>query len=102
MKRKRTNPRRKPMTEADVKKMIKQASEQAKNELTIMSLGIALMVAHDQFGFGKKRLNIMFDDMIRKFDDLHEGLFTEQDINDWMWEAAGIRLEERTNKNGKE
>lgn len=88
-KRKRTNPRRKQATKADVDK----AKKQATREAVILSLTVPLMVLHDLHGFGPKRLEAVCDEMIRKYEDLDAGFFTVDDANEWLWDYAGIKVE---------
>ena len=88
-KKKRTNPRRQPATKDDIEK----AKMQAKREAMIFSLTVPLMVLHDLHGFGPKRLEMVCDEMIRKYNDLDAGLFTVDDANEWLWDYAGIKVE---------
>lgn len=89
-KKKRTNPRRQQATKADIEKTKKQATRDAM----IFSLTVPLMVLHDFHGFGPNRLEAVCDEMIHKYKDLDAGLFTVDDANEWLWDYAGIRVEE--------
>lgn len=88
--KKKTNPRKIPASKADVEK----AKKEAEYKAIIMTLAIPLMAAHDVFGFGPKRITRLFDNMMQKFNDYEDGLFSAEDANRWMAEYAGIEVEE--------
>lgn len=88
-KRKRTNPRRKPATQADLAK-VKKETERA---VMIASLAIPLMAAHDVYGFGAKRLEKLLDRMLELYRDYEAGSFTMDEAKGWLEGYTGIEIE---------
>lgn len=89
-KKKRTNPRRIPMSRAEIDKR-----EKALQKWSAMtSFIVPLMALHDLYSFGPKRLEAVCDRMRQLYIDLDDGCFTPEEANTWLWEYAGIRLTE--------
>lgn len=55
---------------------------------------IALMVLHDKFGYGKKRLERYMDEFHKQLDAYNSGhIETVQDFEDVLWDECGIKVE---------
>lgn len=93
MKKKRTNPRKKVMSQADINKAIEQAARETHKETGIMNVVVAVMSAHDVFDFGPKRCERLAVDMIRKYNDWDEDLFTAEDALEWFESYTGMKIE---------
>ena len=93
-KRKRTNPNRRPMTVADLKKV----EQSCIRNIMILSITIGAMAAHDCFDFGPKRLGLLVDEMLKKYQDLDDGLFTANDSLQWLEDYAHISMREVTDQ----
>lgn len=88
-KRKRkVNPRRKPVTQADITKIKKNAERNA----IIGSLAVPLMAAHDAFGFGPARLERLLDRMLKLYADYEAGAFDMDDAAQWLKSYTGISI----------
>lgn len=94
MRKRRTNPQKRVLTEYEIKKAIEQAKQEAAHELMISSLTIAMMSAHDVFDYGPVRLERLMDDMLRKYNDLEAGLFSVEDSAEWLKDYAGIIIQD--------
>ena len=93
MKKKKTNPRKKLKTQYEVEREIRKAYRETLKQISIITLTIAAMSAHDVFGFGPKRCEQLAMDMVRKFNDMDEGFFTEQDTLEWFEEYTGMKID---------
>ena len=56
MKKKKTNPRKKVITEAEARIIINRAMDKAIHDLSIIALCVDAMSAHDVYDHGPKRL----------------------------------------------
>lgn len=93
-KKKRTNPRRRMMSAADVKRATKMGTLNALR-LTVF---VALKVLHDRFAFGPVRLARFFEEYKRTANDWDAGLFTVADLAEWVEEYAGIAIDDDIEK----
>lgn len=94
MKKKKTNPRRKPMSVADVKKTMREAMAKASRDLSIAAIVFAAMSLHDVFGFGPERIERFVLNMLQKFRDWDAGLFEIDDALEWYESYTGMRIQE--------
>lgn len=93
-KKKKTNPRKKVITEAEARIIINRAMDKAIHDLSIIALCVAAMSAHDVYDHGPKRLERLIIDMLRKFRDWDDGLFTVEDARQWLEDYTGIKIED--------
>ena len=89
MKKKKTNPRKKVITEYDIKRIQKEMEAYVES----LSIVVALMVAHDEFGFGPSRLERLASKMARKYQDMEEGHFKIEEAEAWANEYMKCRIE---------
>lgn len=90
-KKKKTNPRRRPVSVADLNRAKKEALDLA----AVLAIGIAAMSAHDAFGFGPARIETLVINMLAKYGDFEDGFFSPEDAREWLKDYAGIDIEER-------
>lgn len=85
-KKRRVNPRRRVMTQAEVNRAKKNVLKYAN----ISSLVIAMMAAHDAFGFGPIRLERLMERMILLYKDYDQDLFTLEEARQWLMDYAKL------------
>lgn len=85
-KKRRVNPRRRVMTQAEVDRAKKDVLRYAN----ISSLVIAMMAAHDAFGFGPIRLSRLMERMIELYKDYDQDLFTLEEARSWLKDYAKL------------
>lgn len=85
-KKRRVNPRRRVMTQAEVNRAKKNVLKYAN----ISSLVIAMMAAHDAFGFGPIRLSRLMERMIELYKDYDQDLFTLEEARQWLMDYAKL------------
>lgn len=85
-KKRRVNPRRRVMTQAEVNRAKKDVLKYAN----ISSLIIAMMAAHDAFGFGPIRLSRLMGRMIDIYRDYDQDLFTLEEAREWLKDYAKL------------
>ena len=85
-KKRRVNPRRRVMTQAEVNRAKKDVLKYAN----ISSLVIAMMAAHDAFGFGPIRLSRLMERMIDLYRDYDQDLFTLEEAREWLKDYAKL------------
>ena len=89
-KKKRTNPRKKPATVADVER----AKRQATRDASLMPLLASAMTLHDVFGFGTERIERFVVTTVRRLNDWDAGLYSTDDALQWFEEYTGMKIEE--------
>ena len=94
MKRKKTNPRRMPVTVADVKKTMREAMAKASRDLSIAAIVFSAMALHDEFDFGPARLERFVVNVLHKFRGWDAGLFDINDALEWFESYTGMRIQE--------
>lgn len=87
-KRKKTNPRKKIVTQSDVNK----AKNKAVNDAIQYALTIFIYVMWDKEGYGKKRIDRVWNDIKFQSECVAEGLLSVDDMIKVMEEEAGIIL----------
>lgn len=88
--RKKTNPRHRPASQADIIKAKKQAQTQAMN----ITWAIFFTVMRDKEGYGKKRLRRVWNAVNELSDSIAKGYVNVKDLMRALDEEAGILLEE--------
>jgi hypothetical protein len=87
---KKTNPRNRPASQADIIKAKKQAQTQAIN----ITWAIFFSVMRDKEGYGKKRLRRIWNEVNELSDSISKGYVNVKDLMRVLDEEAGILLEE--------
>lgn len=88
--KKKTNPRNRPASQADIIKAKKQAQTQAMN----ITWAIFFSVMRDKEGYGKKRLRRIWNEVNELSDSIAKGYINVKDLMRALDEEAGILLEE--------
>lgn len=86
---KKTNPRSRPASQADIIKAKKQAQTQAIN----ITWAIFFSVMRDKEGYGKKRLRRIWNGVNELSDSISKGYVNVKDSMRTLAEEAGIYLE---------
>lgn len=87
----KTNPRKKPCTEADVKRAKREATDEALR----LALYIALYVMLDKFGFSEEQLARAAQHFNRTAQEISEGRIRWQDIMYVLKDEYNVELELR-------
>lgn len=58
-------------------------------------LGIPVMVLHDQFGFGRKRLEKFTDATLELYDSFEKDYITLDDLIQTIYEETSVKIEKR-------
>lgn len=90
-KSKKVNPRRRPATQADVKK----AKREAQSKAVDIAWAIMFTVLRDKCGYGPVRLGRIWNWVNALSEEISEGLVSVEDLMDTLAEEAGIELVEK-------
>lgn len=71
------------------------AADMAIDTAFKLMLGIPVMVLHDKYGFGKKRLPEFMDHVMELYDSFNRGYLTLDDIVECLEKETGIKLIEK-------
>lgn len=88
MKKKKTNPRKRVVTQADINK----AQKQAFRDLSLAAIVLSAMSLHDVFDFGPERLERFIVDVVHKQNDWDAGLFEIDDALEWLESYSGVGI----------
>lgn len=86
----KVNPRRKPASQADVKKAKEEAYHKAVNAVA----AISMFVLRDKFGFGMKRLTRFWVELDSLSEDVANGVVKVEDIEDVLFDEYNINIRE--------
>lgn len=59
-------------------------------------LGLPILVLHDKFGFGRKRLGRFIQHVMRNIDYLDEGYYTHADLRKTLFDEVGVEISNGT------
>lgn len=90
MKKKKTNPRKRVVTQADINK----AQKQAFRDLSLAAIVLSAMSLHDVFDFGPEGLERFIVDVVHKQNDWDAGLFEIDDALEWLESYSGVSIVE--------
>lgn len=85
----KTNPRRRPATQADVAKAKREAIDKAID----VSWAISITILRDKFGFGSVRIHRYWDELQKLSEEIAEGRVSVLDLMTAIKDEAGIVLE---------
>ena len=85
-KKKKTNPRKQPMTKAYIDKEVNKA----KDEAILYAMSVFFFVMWDKEGWGKKRLRRVWDEVSFLSDTIAEGYVSLDDLEKTLEKEAGI------------
>lgn len=73
----------------------RSAAKQATDDVVRTLIAIPVLVLHDKWGFGQKRLERFVVQMVEVLDSYEKGLVSMDDLMDVLKDEAGIDLRER-------
>ena len=82
----------------DVSKIKQDVAQEAIDKAFISMLGLPVMVLHDQYGWGKKRLSDFMDHVLEQFDSFNKDFITFDDLWKTIEKETGVKLIEKVRK----
>lgn len=82
------------LTFPEIEALKKDATREAVEQMWILMMGFPLLVLHDHYGFGKKRLSDFVDKLIDTYKDYDDGYFTLQELLDVIETEGGVDLKD--------
>lgn len=92
-------PKRYTLTQAQIDKIKDDATMDATKRAFLMMLGFPLLALHDEFGFGKQRLNRFMEKMLDIYAAYEEDYIDLTDLHEVIMQETGVTIEE--NRKGK-
>lgn len=84
-----------PTVKAMMLQAKRSAAKQATDDVVRTLIAIPVLVLHDKWGFGQKRLERFVVQMVEVLDSYEKGLVSMDDLMDVLKDEAGIDLRER-------
>ena len=82
----------------DVTRIKQDAAQEAIDKAFISMLGLPVMVLHDQYGWGKKRLSDFMDCVLEQLDSFNKDFITLDDLWKTIEKETGVKLIEKVRK----
>lgn len=85
------------LTAGQIEEIKRDCTSKGIEAAFMLMLSLPLLVLHDKFGFGNKRLTQFITELDRLRDCTNEDRLTLKDIVDEVYRSTGIKLEGRLN-----
>lgn len=82
------------MTAAQIQSLKEEATKDAAGQAFVLMMGLPLIVLHDKFGYGRKRLQRFGDELMNQYESFDEGYITLNDLLETIEEETGIKITE--------
>lgn len=82
----------------DVTRIKQDAAQEAVYTAFTMMLGLPVIVLHDKYGWGKKRLSDFMDYALELYDSFEKDYVTLDDLWDTIEKETGVKLIEKVRK----
>lgn len=92
MRTRKTNPKKRVLTQYKLDHKLKEARENLQDEFYKMSVCAASMVLHDDFNFDAEDLNSFTEKLVTKLNDFDAGYYSADDAAKWLDDYAGIKF----------
>ena len=89
----KVDPRKKLLSLYEVNNILMDAQATLAKDTFVILIAVTSMVLHDEFGFGRKRLETFVEQACRKYNDLDSGLYSVEDAKMWFEEYTGMKIQ---------
>ena len=76
----------------DVTRIKQDAAQEAIDKAFVLMLGLPMIVLHDQYGWGKKRLSDFMDYVLDQYDSFNKDFITLDDLWNTIEKETGVKL----------
>ena len=76
----------------DVTRIKQDAAQEAIDKAFALTLGLPMIVLHDQYGWGKKRLSDFMDYVLDQYDSFNKDFITLDDLWNTIEKETGVKL----------
>lgn len=83
------------MNTQQIKTLKEDVAKEAMERAFILMLGIPVMALHDQFGFGRKRIEKFADAVLELYDSFEKGYVSLEDLIQTILEETGVKIEKK-------
>lgn len=90
------DPRKKMISLYEVNSILTEAQATLAKDTFVILIAVTSMVLHDEFGFGKKRLETFVEQACRKYNDLDSGLYSIEDAKLWFEEYTRMKIQKNS------
>lgn len=82
----------------DVTRIKQDAAREAVYTAFTMMLGLPVIVLHDKYGWGKKRLSDFMDYVLEQYDSFNKNFITLDDLWNTIEKETGVKLIEKVGR----
>ena len=82
----------------DVTRIKQDAAQEAIDKAFVLMLGPPMIVLHDKYGWGKKRLSDFIDHVLEQYDSFNKNFITLDDLWNTIEKETGVKLIEKVGR----
>ena len=82
----------------DVNRIKRDAAREAIDKAFVLMLGLPMIVLHDKYGWGKKRLSDFMDHVLDQYDSFNKDFITLDDLWKTIEKETGVKLIEKARR----
>ena len=82
----------------DVTRIKQDAAQEAIDKAFVLMLGLPMIVLHDKYGWGKKRLYDFIDHVLEQYDSFNKNFITLDDLWNTIEKETGVKLIEKVGR----
>lgn len=82
----------------DVTRIKQDAAQEAIDKAFVLMLSLPMIVLHDKYGWGKKRLSDFIDHVLEQYDSFNKNFITLDDLWNTIEKETGVKLIEKVGR----
>lgn len=80
------------MRQSDIDRIQQQAQLDAASESMALLFSLVIEVMHDRYGWGRKRLGDLCEDLVDEWTKVDESKMSLEDYQDYVYQMTGVEL----------
>ena len=82
----------------DVTRIKQDAAQEAIDKAFVLMLSLPMIVLHDKYGWGKKRLSDFIDHVLEQYDSFNKNFIALDDLWNTIEKETGVKMIEKVRK----
>ena len=82
----------------DVTRIKQDAAQEAIDKAFVLMLGLPMIVLHDKYGWGNKRLSDFIDHVLEQYDSFNKNFIALDDLWNTIEKETGVKLIEKVGR----
>ena len=85
-------------SEEDATRIKQDAAQEAIDKAFVLMLSLPMIVLHDKYGWGKKRLSDFMNHVLEQYDSFNKNFITLDDLWNTIEKETGVKLIEKVGR----